>query len=132
MTYRKPLLYLWGMFNTQPTTTKKEITMNKRTALNNRIKNRNSQIKVGGIYFLSSFYDKDGVFVKILAKSDKVNRCGFPSTITYEVRELVGDANASYYTIGKVGTCNATNLYEERALANHSKKRAAYDIFHKA
>ena len=92
--------------------------MSKRNEDNDRIKNRNAQLEVGGTYFLSIFYDVDGVFVKVLAKSDKMNRCGFPSTITYEVIERVGAAGG-HYKIGKVGTCNSSNLYGDRVLANH-------------
>jgi len=88
------------------------------------IKNRNSQIKVGSTYFLSTCHDTVGVFVKILNKSDKINRGGFPSTITYEVLETYGDHHSNtHYKIGKVGTCNAANLYEKRAFANHEYKR---------
>ena len=86
------------------------------------IRARTAEIVIGAKYFLSSFYDKDGVWVEVLKKSTKMNACGWPSSVTYKVLGHVGDPNAVYYKIGKVGTCNATNLYSKPADASHSKK----------
>ncbi len=90
-----------------------------------RIKARTKAIKVGGTYFLSSFYDKDGAIVKIISTSTKVNKCGWPSTVEYKVIEAVGDQSTRrYYTDGKEGTCNASNLYENRVDASAARKFA--------
>lgn len=88
-----------------------------------RCKQRTAEIKVGGVYFLSSFYDKDGCLVKICSKSTKENSAGWPSSVTVEVVEpLGGDADKPYYAVGTIHTVNASNLYERRALASHRAK----------
>lgn len=91
-------------------------------ATNLRIINRTNEIEVGKVYFLSSFYDKDGAFVKVLAKSTKKNLAGWPSSVRYEVIETVGEDRSAFYAKGKIGTCNATNLYEQREKASAETK----------
>ena len=83
---------------------------------------RTHEMAVGETYFLSSLYDKDGAWVRVLKATTETNGAGWPSTVTYKVLESVGDAR--YYTerIGKTGTCNATNLYEQRHHAAHAHK----------
>ena len=85
---------------------------------------RTDEIKVGDVYFLSSFYDTDGAMVKVLAKSHKINSAGWPSTVEYEVVERIGDANERLYAAGSRGTCNATNLYDTRETAAPGMRRA--------
>ena len=96
-----------------------------RTATRRKIINRTNQIVVGKTYFLSSFYDKDGTWVKVLEKSTKINSAGWPSSVSYKIIEPVGDCvNWEWHQAGRTGTCNATNLYENRADASHSAKVA--------
>lgn len=85
---------------------------------------RTNEIAVGQKYFLSIFHDKEGVWVEVLDKSAKINRAGFPSTVTYKILEQVGVErhNAPSYEIGKIGNCNATNLYERQELASPAAK----------
>jgi len=88
-----------------------------------RSKARTAQIVVGNTYFLSSFYDKDGCLVKVLEKSTKTNSAGWPSTVKVEVLCPLGsDAGKDYYAIGTVHSVNATNLYEKRSDASHTRK----------
>jgi len=88
-----------------------------------RSKARTAQIMVGNTYFLSSFYDKDGCMVRVHAKSTKKNSAGWPSTVTVVVLEPLGDdAGKSYYAVGTVHTVNATNLYENRSDASHTRR----------
>jgi hypothetical protein len=88
-----------------------------------QVKARTAEIVVGNTYFLSSFYDQEGATVKVLDKSTKKNKCGWASTVTVEVLQYVGDGpSSSYYSVGKVTTVNASNLYERREHANHQYK----------
>ena len=92
-------------------------------ATRRKIIDRTNQIVVGKTYFLSSFYDKDGEYVTILDKSTKINSMGWPSTVTYETIEPVGDCvDKAWHQPGRTGTCNASNLYENRADASHTAK----------
>jgi hypothetical protein len=93
----------------------------KKTKL--RIVARTQEIKVGETYFLSSFHDVDGAFVKVLSKSTKPNSAGWPSSVEIEILEPFGEANKSFYAKGKQRTVNATNLYEHREDASPSRKR---------
>ncbi len=88
-----------------------------------RSKHRTAQIVVGDTYFLSSFYDKDGCMVRVHAKSTEKNSAGWPSSVKVVVLEPLGDdANKPHYAAGTVHTCNATNLYEKRSDASHTRK----------
>jgi hypothetical protein len=92
-------------------------------AMAERSKARTAQIVVGNTYFLSSFYDKDGCLVEVLSKSTKKNSAGWPSTVEVKVLEPLGDdAGKDYYAIGTVHTCNATNLYDKRSDASHTRR----------
>src|SRR4030067_3836100 len=95
------------------------VRMKRQSLAFRRIIARNNQIEIGKIYFLSSFYGKEGAYVRVTAKSTKENRCGWPSTVSYEVVESV---NSQYYTKHLNGNCNATNLYESRELAANPYK----------
>ena len=91
-----------------------------------KIKAQTEAIVVGQKYFLSSFYDSDGMWVKVLSKSTKSNGAGWPSSVEYEVIEPIGEsAKRPYYQPGKIGTCNASNLYPSREAAAHTPARAA-------
>ncbi len=92
-----------------------------------RIKARTAEIVLGGTYFLSNFYDKEGAMVKVIEKSTKINSAGWPSTVKVEVLEPVGDMSEfsrKYYATGTTHTCNATNLYDKREQADPAKRRA--------
>lgn len=92
--------------------------------LNSKSKSRTAEIKINGMYFLSSFHDRSGAIVRVLDKSTKRNRAGFNSTVTVVVVESVDDP---YYKTGAVHTCNATNLYESRELASPQNKYKALE-----
>ncbi len=84
---------------------------------------RTAQIEVGRTYFLSSFYDKDGCLVEVIEKSTKKNSAGWPSSVKVKVICPLGDdAGKPYYAIGTVHTCNATNLYNKRSDASHTRR----------
>ena len=89
-----------------------------------RIKARTKEIVVGGAYFLSSFFEKDGAMVKIISTSTEINSAGWPSTVEYEVLKRIGKTRhvITHYPKGRTGTCNATNLYENREDASHSNR----------
>lgn len=82
---------------------------------------RTAEIVIGDTYFLSSFYDKTGAVVKVIDKSTAENSCGWNSTVTVEVLHSIDDA---HYKPGKTHTVNATNLYEQRYLADPAQRRA--------
>lgn len=90
------------------------------------VDSRTDQIEVGKVYFLSSFYDKEGALVRVLSKSKAKNRAGWKSSVNIEVVEPVGfddtDPSLKYYAKGSTHTVNATNLYEKRELASASAK----------
>lgn len=90
------------------------------------VSHRTDEIKVGEVYFLSNFYDKDGAMVRVLSKSKEKNRAGWNSTVTVEVVEpLFYDDDTfslKHYAKGTRHTVNATNLYERRELASASRK----------
>lgn len=97
--------------------------MNNRAAAMKRIIAATEALVIGKTYFLSSFYDKDGCWVKVLSKSTKLNRCGWPSSVEIEVLEPVGDDKGKpYYAPGTKHSCNATNLYEKQEMAAHKVK----------
>src|SRR5271157_675750 len=88
-----------------------------------RSKARTAAIKVGSTYFLSSFYDKDGCLVEVISKSTKLNSAGWPSSVEVKVLCLLGsDAGNDYYAVGTIHTCNATNLYDKRSDASHTRR----------
>ena len=88
-----------------------------------RIKARTNEIEVGKTYFLSSFFGKDGVWAKVISASTEVNSAGWPSTVKYEVIEPIGScAKQKHYAKGKIRTCNATNLYEDRDAARFTRR----------
>ena len=78
------------------------------------IKAATNAIVVGETYFLSDFFEKSGYMVKVTAKSTKLNSAGWPSTVSFQVLEVIGGA---FRKVGYVGSCNATNLYTDRAMA---------------
>lgn len=82
-------------------------------------KARTAQIVVGKTYFLSQFFEKHGAMVKVLEVSTKINRAGWPSSIKYQVTKKIGDKRSNFYSEGRIGTCNACNLYEKREQASH-------------
>lgn len=87
-----------------------------KTAKRNSIAKTNA-IVIGGTYFLSSFYDKDGAMVKVLAKSTATNSAGWPSSVTVQViAPLGGEAERAnlFYAAGAVHSVNASNLYLNR------------------
>lgn len=87
-----------------------------------KIRNRTSEIVKGKIYWLSSFYEKDGAYVRVLDASTKTNKAGWPSTVLYEVVEPIGDcATKEWYKPKEQRTCNATNLYENRSDSSHAR-----------
>jgi hypothetical protein len=84
-------------------------------------------IEVGGVYFYSNFYDKEGAYVKVVSKSEKTDRSGWAESVTCEVIEPVGFAvtnafSLKYYAPGTVHSINATNLYKNREDASHAAK----------
>ena len=88
-----------------------------------RIKARTNEIKIGETYFLSSFYALDGAMVKVISTSTEVNNAGWPSTVKYEVIKPIGDcARRRHYAKGKIRTCSATNLYENRDAAKFKRR----------
>ena len=90
-----------------------------------RIKAATKALKIGGKYFLSSFYDKEGAWVKVIEATTKINGAGWPSSVKVEVLEVVTERpNASYqfYKVGAIHTVNATNLYAKRENASHTAK----------
>ena len=99
--------------------TKRQISISKTQA---RVMAATGAIVVGDTYFLSSFYDKDGCFVKVLAKSTKKNGAGWNSSVGVEVIEPVGgDASKPRYTPGTLHNVNALNLYRQREDAHHTR-----------
>ena len=96
-----------------------------RNATRQKIRGRTAEMVKGNTYWLSSFYDKDGVYVRVLDASTKTNSAGWPSTVLYEVVEPIGDCvGRAWYKPGIQGTCNATNLYEDRSDSSHASKYA--------
>jgi hypothetical protein len=92
-------------------------------ATREKVIQRTNGIVVGHTYWLSSFYDKDGTYVKVLGVSIKTNSAGWPSSVSYEIIEPVGElAKYEWQQPGKIGTCNATNLYENRGDSSHTKR----------
>lgn len=91
-----------------------------------RIVTRTNALKVGGIYFLSSFYDRDGAMVKVVSKSTEINSAGWPSKVIVEsiepITETENEFQKRFYAPGTLHSVNATNLYEERGMANHKVK----------
>jgi len=88
------------------------------------------ELEIGGTYFLSSFYEKDGAWVKVLSVDAKAK---WPSA-TIEVLEPLGrdlehvqwaiDRNLgpTFFSPGKVHSVNPTNLYKNRDDASHAAK----------
>jgi hypothetical protein len=99
----------------------------RHSATAKRIIARTNEIKIGGRYFLSSFYDKDGAWVTVLSKSTKINQAGWPSSVNIEVIASVGDHDSDYYKAGSKHTVNATNLYEKQEHASPEYKYGKHD-----
>mgnify|MGYP003656245238 CR=1 FL=1 len=99
---------------------------NRRTAnaeMRQQIRDRTAEIVKGKIYWLSSFYDKDGAYVRVLDASTITNSAGWPSTVLFEVVEPIGDCeDKEWYKQGVQSICNATNLYENRNDSSHYSK----------
>ena len=92
-----------------------------------RIIEATNAIVVGNTYFLSAFYESDGATVKVLSKSTKTNKCGWPSSVTVEVIERIGDSykhHETFYAPGTIHSVNATNLYSRRSDASAAAKYA--------
>jgi hypothetical protein len=95
------------------------------TEILQKIRNRTAEIVKGEIYWLSSFYEKDGAYVRVLEASTKTNHAGWPSTVLCEVVEPIGDcATREWYKPNVQRICNATNLYENRNDSSHASKYA--------
>ena len=101
-------------------TTRKTKKSQGLKAIKDSVKKKTQALEIGKVYFLSSFYDKEGAWIAVLDKSTKINKCGWPSTVTYEVIEKVG--NTKYYQEGNTGTCNASNLYKKREQASRKAR----------
>lgn len=87
---------------------------------NKRCKEATAALVVGKTYFLSDFYDT-GPMVEVVEKSTKVNSAGWPSSVTVKVTDL-NNYTGTYWTVGKVTTVNATNLYTEPRFASAAYK----------
>jgi len=83
-------------------------------ALHRVVDIKHQQCRVGQVYFLSHFLDKEGAMVRVLSKSTKTNKAGFRSSVNIEVLE----SDCDYYRPGAKHTVNAANLYKERHHAN--------------
>ena len=57
--------------------------------INDKCKQKTESLMVGAVYFLSSFHDEQGAFVRVLNKSTEKNSCGWSSSVTVEVTEIV-------------------------------------------
>lgn len=76
---------------------------------------KHAAVKVGEIYFLSNFHDKEGAMVRVVSKSNKRrNNAGFYSIVNVEILE----SDYHYYKVGEMHTVNAANLYTERKFAS--------------
>jgi len=100
------------------------MTIRSKAKMKKDISDRTDEIEVGESYWLSSFHDKDGAYVKVLKKSKKQNSAGWNSTVHVAVTEL----DSSYphqqesYAVGTIHTVNATNLYNDRHESSHTHK----------
>ena len=90
-------------------------------AIQKKCESATDKLRVGQVYFLSSFYDKEGAFVKVIEKSKTQNFGGWNSSVTVEVLDNLG-FNERVYPVGSIHSVNATNLYEKREMASHSAK----------
>lgn len=95
----------------------KKVKLNIK-ALHKVVATKHKNTKVGEIYFLSNFHDKEGATIKVLRKSTEKNRAGFNSSVIVEVL----DSDCAYYKVGAVHTVNAANLYKERKFASPAFK----------
>lgn len=93
-------------------------------------KEKTSKIVVGNVYFLSSFHDEEGCYVRVLSKSNKENLCGWPSSVEVQVIEGVNlrKDTEQFYAVGTKHTVNASNLYTRKEDASH---RAKFPSFYK-
>jgi len=74
-----------------------------------------NKLVIGKTYFLSSFYERDGAFVRVLSKSTAKNSAGWPSSIEVEVIEPIGgNTTLLHFAPGTKHIVNALNLYRER------------------
>lgn len=100
------------------------MTIRSKAKMKKDISDRTDEIEVGKSYWLSTFHDKDGAYVKVSKKSKKQNSAGWNSTVHVEVTEL----HTTYphmeesYAAGTIHTVNATNLYDDRHESNHTHK----------
>lgn len=88
---------------------------------------KTNKIEIGSTYFLSSFHDKEGAFVKVINKSTEENSCGWPSQVKVEVIEAINPHNdwaRKHYAPGTMHTVNACNLYTKREDASPAVKFA--------
>jgi|TARA_R110002124_G_scaffold211715_1_gene377949 hypothetical protein len=93
------------------------------------IMDRTDEIVVGAEYWLSSFHDVDGAYVKVLNKSKEENGAGWNSTVTVKVVTVDSTYphHETYYAAGTIHTCNATNLYDLRHESSHTHKYRKQD-----
>ena len=97
-----------------------------KQAMRRKIEIATEAIEIGGSYFLSAFYDKDGATVLVRSKSTKRNKAGWNSSVEVQILEpLGGEHNSVYYKAGNIHTVNACNLYKNRADASHTAKFGA-------
>jgi hypothetical protein len=100
------------------------MTIRSKAKMKKDISDRTDEIEVGKSYWLSTFHDRDGAYVKVSKKSKKQNSAGWNSTVHVEVTEL----HTSYphmeesYAVGTIHTVNATNLYNDRHESSHTHK----------
>jgi len=103
--------------------------MTSTAQMRKRISDRTDEIEVGKTYWLSSFHDQDGAYVKVLKKSKKENRAGWNSTVHVAVTELDSSYahHEKFYALDTVHTVNATNLYDDRHESSHTHKFRNHD-----
>lgn len=100
-------------------------------AIKDQCKVKTAAIVLGDVYFLSSFHDQCGAFVKVLSKNTKLNTCGWPSNVEVEVVENFNPDTpfaVKHYAPGTKHSVNASNLYKNREDASH---RAKFPSFYK-
>ena len=90
------------------------MTIRSKAKMKKDISDRTDEIEVGKSYWLSTFHDKDGAYVKVSKKSKKQNSAGWLHTSYPHMEES--------YAVGTIHTVNATNLYNDRHESSHTHK----------
>jgi len=97
-----------------------------KKAIATMIEKRTAEIEIGGVYFLSSFYDKSGCYVRVLKKELNKDAVGWVKggawETTVESIEEVGDNPGDFYAVGKIIVVGAQNLYDKREDASAKAK----------